>query len=81
MLYDDDLIIGKVSKRIRKRTQENMEVYFMGLYDSFNEAVKTYGQSKELKAAFYYDDYRKFIPSAYCPEYLDFSKYPLKYHI
>ena len=33
----------------------------------------------ELYKAWYYDDFRKFIPSAYNPEYLDFSKYPLKY--
>ena len=80
MFYFDDLIIGKVSKRIRKRTQENMEKYNMCLSDSFEEAVKTYvKEGTELWKAWYYSDFRKFIPSAYNPEYLDFEKYPLKY--
>ncbi len=80
MFYEDDLIIGKVSKAIRKRTKENMEVYNMCLSDSFEEAVKTYAkEGTELWKAWYYSDFRKFIPSAYIPEYLDFTKYPLKY--
>lgn len=80
MFYDDDLIIGKVSKAIRKRTKENMEVYNMCLLDSFEEAVKTYAKEEtELWKAWYYSDFRKFIPSVYMPEYLDFTKYPLKY--
>ena len=35
MYYDNDLIIGRVPKKIKERTKENMEVYNMGLYDSF----------------------------------------------
>ncbi len=80
MFYDDALIVGKVSKVIRKRTKENMEVYNMCLSDSFEEAVKTYAkEGTQLWKAWYYSDFRKFIPSAYIPEYLDFTKYPLKY--
>lgn len=80
MFYFDDLIIGKVSKKIRKRTQENMEVYNMDLADSFEEAVKTYAkEGTELWKAWYYNDFRKFIPSAYEAYSLDFSKYPLAY--
>ena len=80
MYYDNDLIIGRVPKKIKERTKENMEVYNMGLYDSFKEAVKELAkEGTELYKAWYYDDFRKFIPSAYNPEYLDFSKYPLKY--
>lgn len=80
MFYFDDLIVGKVLKRIRKRTQENMEKYNMDLADSFEEAVKTYAkEGSELYKAWYYSDFRKFIPSAYEPEYLDFEEYPLKY--
>ena len=57
-----------------------MEVYHMGLADSFREAVRTYvKKGTELWKAWYYDDFRKYIPSAYLPEYLDFAKYPLKY--
>ena len=80
MFYDDELIIGRVSKKIRKRTQENMEVYNMGLADSFEEAVRELAKKgTELWKAWYYNDFRKFIPSAYNPEYLDLSKFPLKY--
>jgi hypothetical protein len=81
MFYSDDLIIGKVNKKIRQRTKENMDDYNMGLYDSFKEAVKTLcnNRESELYKAWYSDDYRKFIPSAYETKYLDFSKYPLRY--
>ena len=44
------------------------------------EAAKELAKERtELYKAWYYDDFRKFIPSAYNTEYLDFSKYPLKY--
>lgn len=80
MSYKDDLIIGRVPKKIKEETKKNMEKYCMGLYDAFNEAARTYARKgTELWKAWYYDDFRKFIPSAYLPEYLDFSKYPLKY--
>lgn len=80
MFYDDSLIIGRVPKKIKDRTKENMEVYNMCLSDSFEEAVKELAKyGTELWKAWYYSDFRKFIPSAYNPEYLDFSKYPLKY--
>lgn len=82
MTYHDDCIVRKVPKEIRKRTQENMDKYCLCLYDAFNEAVRHYNKcSKELWAAFMKSDYRLYIPSAYNPEYLDFSKYPLKYSI
>ena len=57
-----------------------MEVYGMCLSDSFQEAARTYAkEGTELWKAWYYDDFRKYIPSVYCSEYLDFTKYPLKY--
>ena len=81
MFYDDSLIIGRVPKKIKDRTKENMEVYNMCLYDSFKEAVKELAkEGTKLYKALYYDDFRKFIPSVYNPEYLDFSKYPLRYN-
>lgn len=80
MFYDDDLIIKRVSKKIRQRTKENMEVFHMGLYDAFDEAARTYAKKgAELWKAWYYSDFRKYIPSAYIEEYLDFNKYPIKY--
>lgn len=78
MKYNENMICGKVPKRIRERTRENMEAHFMGLYDAFDEACRKYAKTAELRAAWYFSDYRKFIPTAYDPEFLDFSKYPTK---
>ena len=82
MFYHDEDIVKRVSAWIRNRTQENVEHYYMGLYDAFDEAVRSYPKLKKgskLYKAFYNADYREYIPSAYNPEYLDFAKYPLKY--
>lgn len=80
MFYDDDKIIGKVPKTIRKRTKENMEKYFMSLHDAFDEACRELTKpGQELYKAWYYSDFRRFIPSAYSVEYMDFNKYPLRY--
>jgi len=82
MYYDDSLIVRRVPKWIKERTRENMDVYLMSLNDSFEEAVKNYPKLKkgsELWKAWYYSDFRKYIPSAYRPEYLDFLNYPLNY--
>lgn len=57
-----------------------MEKYEMLLSDAFEEAAKTYAKpGTELWKAWYFSDYRKYIPSAYDPKYLDMEKYPLKY--
>ena len=78
----NSLIAKRVPKRIVERTRDNMNHYFMDLYDAFQEAVRSYPKpSKELKDAFYYDDFRLYIPSAYLTEYMDFDKYPLKYNV
>ena len=80
MFYDDDLIYGRVSKKIRNRTRENMEKYYMCLADAFDNAAREYAKKgSELYKAWKAGDFRRFIPSAYNPEYLDFSNYPLKY--
>lgn len=79
-LRRSDLFKGRVPKRIQDRTLENMDHYHMGLADSFEEAVKELApKGSELWYAWYYNDFRKFIPSAYDPQYLDFKKYPVKY--
>ena len=80
MFYNDDLIVVRVSKKVKERTKENIEKYNMCLFDSFKEAARELSKKgTELWKAWYYDDFRKFIPSVYNPEYLDFEKYPLKY--
>ena len=78
--YSDDLISRRVNRKVRERTRENMDVYCMGLYDAFKEAAFTYAKKgTELYKAWYYDDFRKFIPSAYNDNALDFCKFPLNY--
>ena len=52
----------------------------MGLYDSFKEAVREFSKTgTKLWKAWYYDDFREYIPCIYNSEYLNFKKYPLKY--
>lgn len=78
--FDEMDFVRPVPENIMKRTKENMEVYNMDLYDSFQEAVKALTEEgTELWKALYYDDFRKYIPCAYDQKYLDFKKYPLKY--
>lgn len=80
MEYNDKLICRRVPRLVRERTKESMEVFGMSLGDAFKEAAGWYAEKgTELFDAWMFDDYRKFIPSAYTEEYLDFDKYPLKY--
>lgn len=80
MYFNEDMIVRRVPKAIMKRTQENMEVYHMDLADSFEDAARMYAKKgTELWNAWYYNDFRKYIPSAYREECLDFEKYPLRY--
>lgn len=78
----ETVIVGRVSKAVIKRVKENMEKYCMGFTDAFEEAARTLAKpGTELHKAWYYSDYRRFIPSCINPEYLDFNKYPLKYEL
>ncbi len=79
--YREDMIVGKVPKKIRERTKYYMDEVLLSLYDAFTEAVRDYGKkcSKKLSNAWNTDDFREYIPSAYYEEYLDFEKYPLRY--
>ena len=79
-LRRSDLFKGKVPKRIQDATLRYMDEYRMGLYDAFKDACCEFApKGSELYNAWYNDDFRKFIPSAYLEEYLDFDKYPLNY--
>ena len=40
MSYSEDLIVKRVTMRIRERTKENMDKYCLTLYDAFQEAVR-----------------------------------------
>ena len=71
----------RIPKAIKERTKENMEVYGMCLSDAFEEAVRELAKfGSKLWKAWYYSDFREYIPCAYKSEYLDFEKYPLKYN-
>lgn len=70
----------RVPKKIQNRTIENIEVYNLGLGDAFEEAVRTFAtKDTELWKAWYYGDFRAFLPQIYEEKYLDFKTYPLKY--
>jgi hypothetical protein len=67
-MFSENLIVRRVPKWIKERTRENMSVYCMGLSDAFAEAVRSYPKLKknsELWRAWYYDDFRSYIPTAY----------------
>lgn len=69
-----------VPKDILHRTKENMEVYHLNLNDAFKEACcELAKKGTDTWKAWYHDDFREYIPSAYIEEYLDFGKYPLRY--
>ena len=85
--FRNDMIVRRVPAAVRERTRENMDVYCMSLGDAFEEAVREYVSTRkttnwrnsELADAWFYSDFRKFIPSAYVPEALDFERFPLRY--
>ena len=79
-VFDEKDFIKRVPKKVLERTKENMEVYNMDLTDSFQEATRELAkEGTTLWKAWYYDDFREYVPCIYEPKYLDFSKYPLKY--
>lgn len=79
-MYSEDLIKGNVPKSMKNRVRENMNRYHLSLADAFEEAARVFARpGTELWNAWYFSDYRAYIPSAYLPEYLDFEKHPLKY--
>lgn len=80
--YVKGAIVKRVPKWIVDTTVKYMNRHSMSLYDAFKEAVRDYPHLKkgsDLWNAFYYDDYREYIPSAYVPGYLNMEKYPLSY--
>ena len=79
-VFDRDDFKKEVPEEVILRTKENMEVYNMDLNDSFQEAARTLApKGTDLWKAWYYDDFREYIPCAYQEKYLDFDVYPLKY--
>lgn len=80
MYFTDDMIVEVVPLVVREYTREGMDVYNLNLADAFEDAAREYAKpGTELYDAWFYNDFRKYIPSAYEEKYLDFEKYPLKY--
>ena len=79
-IFNEKNIKRRVPKRVIERVRENMETYNMSLADALKEAAGAFANlGTRLFAAWYYDDFREYIPSEYQTKYLDFEKYPLKY--
>lgn len=79
-VYDESCFAKRVPKAIKERTKENMEVYFLSLADAFEEAVRELAErNSKLWKAWYYNDFREYIPCVYDSQYLNFKEYPLKY--
>lgn len=80
--FNNDMIVRRVPKVVREATRVYMDEYDMSLADAFGEAVReNVHKPTELFWAWYYGDFRKFIPSAYVEEYLDFNRFPLRYNM
>lgn len=80
----DKALLGRIKKPVsdlvKQLTVEGMERYGLDLYDAFKSAASTAADKRTmLYKAWYKDDFREYIPSAYIPEYLNFEKYPLAY--
>ena len=79
MVYCEEQIYN-TTKKVKNRIKENMEKYCMCLSDAFEEAARELGkEGTELYYAWYYSDFRRFIPCCYEQKYLNFIDYPLKY--
>ena len=76
-----ELFAKRPPKAIMNRTIKYMDKYNMSLNDAFEDAVKELAKKgTPLYEAWYHNDFREYIPSAYSPKYLDFTKYPLAYN-
>lgn len=78
---DNSMFAVKLPKYLLNRVQLYVERFNMSLIDSLRSACLDVCNSKNTLwyKAWYYDDYREILPSAYIEEYLDFEKYPLRY--
>ena len=82
LMFDENLFYNNVPKTIIKRTKKYMDEYCLCLSDAFEDAVKELAKpGTELYNAWYYSDFRRFVPAMYDNKYLDFSNYPLKYQV
>lgn len=83
MKYNSNFIYGNVPEEIKTGTKNNMESRQMSFYSAFKAAVDDYTPEREseLFKAWYYNDFRRFIPAAYDHIFLDFNKFPLKYTV
>lgn len=70
---------------LKKRIEENVTIYLLGEGDAVKEAFGhfcrngAFDPNSKLYKAWYYSDFREFVPEIYISKYLDFEKYPLAY--
>lgn len=78
--FEREDIKKRVPQKVIERTRENMETFHMVLSDAFEEAAREFAKKgTKLWWAWYYNDFREFIPVVYEEKYLNFNKYSLKY--
>ena len=63
---------ANIPTTIKRNTTYYMNKYHIDLHDAFKVACTYYHGTlpEELFNAWYHDDFREYIPSAYLPEYL-----------
>ena len=44
MFYDNDLLIGRVLKKVKRKNKKNMEIHNMTLYDALQEATMEFAK-------------------------------------
>lgn len=44
MFYDNDLLIGRVLKKVKRKNVKNMEIYNMTLYDALQEVTMEFAK-------------------------------------
>lgn len=65
---------------LKRKTLNLMDRHCLGLSDAFEIVARENSvKGSKLWAAWYWCDFREFIPMAYRPQFLDFNKYPLSY--
>ncbi len=72
---------GFIPQNIQDRINENLEEYNLCKADAVEEAFRELApKHTNLWRAWYNTDYRRYFPDIYEDKYLDYDKYPLKYH-
>ena len=80
--FDERIKANESALYILKSALDELEKEILDPERSLSLAIYEFAsidENKKLFAAWYCDDYREFIPSAYEEKYLDFEAFPLRY--